>query len=204
MTKQYTSRLLRPLLLKAVLVAVIILAVVFVVRHVTHKIADTSTSAAVVKSDSIDVTPTMLRSIEQIGEWSFLEINDEELVDTVRRGFFSDDELVRIYYGTLRLGVNLKEAHEGWLSMSGDTLVAKLPPVRLLDDNFIDETRTRSFISSGKWTHDDRKAMYDRAAMKMRRRCLTRQNYESARQNARTQFESLLRSMGFERVRVEL
>ena len=89
----------------------------------------------------------MIRSIEQIGEWSFLEIDDEEMVDTLRRGVFSKSELVRIYYGTLRIGFNLKETREGWLAMSGDTLVAKLPPVKLLDDNFIDEARTPLIIS---------------------------------------------------------
>ena len=157
----------------------------------------------VVKDEKIDITPSQIRSIEQIGEWSFLEINDEELIDTVRHGFFSDDELVRIYYGTLRLGINLKEAHEGWLAMQNDTLCAILPPVRLLDNNFIDETRTRSFIETGKWTHHDRKAMYNRAVQRMRRRCLTKKNYQSARDNARVQFEQMLRSMGYDKVRVE-
>ena len=145
---------------------------------------------------------TLIRSIEQIGEWSFLEIDDEEMVDTLRRGVFSKSELVRIYYGTLRIGFNLKETREGWLAMSGDTLVAKLPPVKLLDDNFIDEARTRSFIASGKWTHADRQAMYYRAAEKMRRRCLTEKNYRKARENAKEQFEQLLHSLGFEKTRV--
>ena len=130
--------------------------------------------------------------------------HDEELVDTVRKGFFGDDELVRIYYGTLRLGINMKEAHEGWLAMDGDTLRAVLPPVRLLDDSFIDETRTRSFIESGKWSHQDREQMYRRADAMMRRRCLTPDNYRNARQNAELQFKSMLQSMGYEKVKVEI
>ena len=86
--------------------------------------------------------------------------------------------------------------------MRGDTLCATLPPVKLLDNDFIDETRTRSFIETGKWSHQDRMLMYNRADAMMRRRCLTRQNYQTARQNAKTQFENLLRSMGFEYVKV--
>lgn len=196
------KRIIKPLMWKIVLIVIVVAVAAIAIRKVTHTISTTTTNVDIVKNEKIDITPTMIRSIEDIGEWSFLEITDEEIVDTVRRGFFSDDELVRIYYGTLRLGINLKEAHEGWLAMSGDTLVAKLPPVRLLDNNFIDETRTRSFISSGKWTHDDRKAMYERAVAKMRKRCLTKQNYESARLNAHTQFENMLHSMGFEKVSV--
>lgn len=194
---------LRALLIKALLIVVLVVVVVLVARHYINKVSSTSTMTEVVKDEKIDITPSQIRSIEQIGEWSFLEINDEELIDTVRHGFFSDDELVRIYYGTLRLGINLKEAHEGWLAMQNDTLCAILPPVRLLDNNFIDETRTRSFIETGKWTHQDRKAMYNRAVQRMRRRCLTNKNYQSARDNARVQFEQMLRSMGYDKVRVE-
>lgn len=193
----------RALILKVALVAVAVVAIVLIARHYIHKVSTTSTPAVIAKNEKIDITPLQIRSIEQIGEWSFLEINDEELVDTVRHGFFSDDKLVRIYYGTLRLGINLKEAHEGWLAFEGDTLCAVLPPIRLLDNNFIDEARTRSFIESGKWTHQDRKAMYDRAARMMRQRCLTKANYQTARSNAKAQFEQMLRSMGYDKVKVE-
>ena len=193
----------RALILKVALVAVAVVAIVLIARHYIHKVSTTSTPAVIAKNEKIDITPLQIRSIEQIGEWSFLEINDEELVDTVRHGFFSDDKLVRIYYGTLRLGINLKEAHEGWLAFEGDTLCAVLPPIRLLDNNFIDEARTRSFIESGKWTHQDRKAMYDCAARMMRQRCLTRANYQTARSNAKAQFEQMLRSMGYDKVKVE-
>lgn len=191
--------------LKLTFVVLIVGIVVYLISSIKTVVTTTNTTVPdVVKNEKIDVTPTMIRSIEQIGEWSFLEINDEELVDTVRRGIFSNDELVRIYYGTLRLGINQKDAKEGWLSMSGDTLVAKLPPVRLLDNDFIDETRTRSFIASGKWSNVDRKEMYDRAAQKMRQRCLTKKNYAAAQLNAKEQFGQMLRSMGFEKTRVEI
>ena len=191
--------------LKLTFVVLIVSIVVYLISSIKTVVTTTNTTVPdVVKNEKIDVTPTMIRSIEQIGEWSFLEINDEELVDTVRRGIFSNDELVRIYYGTLRLGINLKDAKEGWLSMSDDTLVAKLPPVRLLDNDFIDETRTRSFIASGKWSSVDRKEMYDRAVQKMRQRCLTKKNYAAAQLNAKEQFGQMLRSMGFEKTRVEI
>lgn len=191
--------------LKLTFVVLIVGIVVYLISSIKTVVTTTNTTVPdVVKNEKIDVTPTMIRSIEQIGEWSFLEINDEELVDTVRRGIFSNDELVRIYYGTLRLGINLKDAKERWLSMSGDTLVAKLPPVRLLDNDFIDETRTRSFIASGKWSNVDRKEMYDRAVQKMRQRCLTKKNYAAAQLNAKEQFGQMLRSMGFEKTRVEI
>ena len=155
-------------------------------------------------NDSISISPTRIESIRNIGEWEFLAVSDEEIVDTVRRGFFGDDCLARIYYGTLRLGINMKETKPHWLTMSNDTVVARLPKIKLLDEDFIDETRTRPFYAEGTWKAADYKALYNKAYTKMRQRCLTKENIRIAEQNAIDQFTSLLHSMGYENVRVEM
>ena len=59
----------------------------------------------------IDPTPTQIVSIKAIGEWEFLAISAEELVDTVRKGLLTNDELARIYFGTLRLGAFIASDH---------------------------------------------------------------------------------------------
>ena len=139
------------------LVAAAAAAAVAIVLTLVH--LNRNTTISIGSDNRIDPTPTLIASMKSIGEWEFLSISDEEMIDTVRHGFFSDDELVRIYYGTLRLGIDTRQAHEGWIAMRGDTLCATLPPVKLLDNDFIDETRTRSFIETGKWSHQDRKLM---------------------------------------------
>jgi hypothetical protein len=153
-------------------------------------------------NDKIDITPVQVESIRKIGQWEFLSVSDEEMVDTVRHGFFSDDELSRIYYGTLRLGVDLREAPEDWIKMDHDTVTALLPPVKLLDENFLDEAQTRTFYESGHWSETDKAALTARAQALMRSRCLTPANIRSAEQNACTQVSATLHAMGFEWVRV--
>ena len=96
----------------------------------------------------LTLSPTQIKSMENIGEWEFLSISNEEIVDTVRHGFFGDNELVRIYYGTLRLGIDMHETREGWISLQGDTVTAVLPPVKLLDNDFIDEARLSTVLSA--------------------------------------------------------
>lgn len=64
---------------------------------------------SVVQEDKTTLSPTQVESIENIGQWEFLSVSDEELIDTIRRGFWGDDQLVRIYYGTLRLGIDMKD-----------------------------------------------------------------------------------------------
>lgn len=151
----------------------------------------------------IDITPEQIQSIKEIGEWEFLSISDEEMVDTTRHGLFSDDHLVRIYYGTLRLGINLKQVRTGWIVPSGDSLSITLPKVGLLDRDFIDDARTKSFYENGNWAPKDREALLQRAYQRMLRRCLTPQNIENAKQNGNAQVRQVLQSMGFKHVNIQ-
>ncbi len=167
------------------------LTIVGVIVWMGYKIKDDSFTIGY--SDKIDDTPTIVEQMKEIGQREFLSISDEELVDTVRRGFFSDDELVRIYYGTMRLGIDFSQCDEKWIEREGDTIKVDLPPVRLLDENFLDETRTKSFFESGKWTNADRKAMADRAKALMRKRCLTKDNMDLAQKNAEAQVNAFVK-----------
>lgn len=152
--------------------------------------------------ERVTLTPTQIKSIESIGEWEFLAVSDEEIVDTVSHGFFGDSELIRIYYGTLRMGIDLRQARKGWIRLEGDTVCADLPPVRLLGNEFIDEARTQTFYETGTWTAADRKRLYLKASRIMRQRVVNRDNLNKACQQAEAQMDKLLHAMGFEHVRI--
>ena len=130
--------------------------------------------------ERVTLTPTQIKSIESIGEWEFLAVSDEEIVDTVSHGFFGDSELIRIYYGTLRMGIDLRQARKGWIRLEGDTVCADLPPVRLLGNEFIDEARTQTFYETGTWTAADRKRLYLKASRIMLQRVVNRDNLNNA------------------------
>ena len=184
--------------LRLAAIALALVAVACAVVWVSHSLR--RSSVAVGSDKKIEITPEQITAIKAIGQWEFLSVSDEELVDTVRRGFFSDDQLVRIYYGTMRLGIDLDETAPGWIAARGDTVCVTLPPVKLLDSDFIDEARTRSFYESGRWTAADREAMYRRAADAMRRKGLSRANIRSAESNDDAQFRSMLQAMGFNNI----
>ena len=192
-SKGFTPRLLAILLAPLVIIAIVGGVIWYL---------NSSNSVGLSTDDHIDITPTQIQEIQNIGQWEFLSINDEELIDTVSRGFFSDSELVRIYYGTVRLGVDLRQAGPQWLHVKGDSIIATLPPITLLERNFIDEARTRSFFEKGTWTDGDREQLYKRAYRKMLKRCFTPENIKIAEENARQQFMQFLRSMGYKKIRV--
>ena len=151
---------------------------------------------------SIDMTPTQVHSIMAIGEWEFLSVSAEELVDTIRKGIFRDDELVRIYHGTLRLGINMHKVKPGWLQAAGDSVKVTLPAVGLLDKDFIDEARTKPFYEVGSWKPTDREALYKKARRQMLTHCLTKENLQAAQVNGEAQFRSMMRSMGYKHVTI--
>lgn len=193
--KFLSQQICMPLVTKAVLFVVCLTAVMIVIGVSVRSLKQTDVSVG--HTERVGITPIQVSQIRSIGQWEFLSIADEELVDTVRHGFWGDSELSRIYYGTLRLGIDLHDADEGWLTMDEDTVVVKLPSIRLLDDHFLDEARTRTFYEDGKWTEADRAALTHKAHEAMKRRCLTAANIHNAQLNATAQFQNMLKSMGY-------
>ena len=152
--------------------------------------------------EEIGITPTQIQSIKAIGEWEFLSVSAEELVDTTRKGLIMSDELARIYYGTLRLGVDMHQVKPGWIKTSGDSITMTLPKIGLLDKDFIDEARTKPFHESGSWSAADREALYKKAYRMMRQHCLTKENLQAAEANGQEQFRNMLQSMGYKHVKI--
>ena len=181
------------------IIAFVLLAVISA-AYLARSCKDDSLTVHV--DDKIDITPTQVVKMKEIGEWEFLAVEDEEMVDTVRKRLFGSDELIRIYKGTLRLGVDLSEASDDWIRLSGDTLRVTLPRVKLLDDDFIDEAATQAFFKSGTWDDQARDDLYHRAKAKMKARCLTKENIASAEDNALKQFFQMFKAMGFDNVEV--
>lgn len=187
--------------IRSITVAVAIIAIILLAVWLYRSLGDARLEMGA--DDSIELTPTQIESIKAVGEWEFLSISTEELVDTTRKRLFKDDQLVRIYYGTLRLGVNMQQVKPGWIQQRNDTLFLTLPKVGLLDRNFIDEARTKSFFESGTWKAEDREALYKQAYRKMTAHCLTPTNLQTAEENARESFRKMLRSMGYKNVDIK-
>lgn len=181
----------------SIIVVGLLIAVIMWVKSITK-----GNYVAFGADTAIDVTPTQIQSIKDIGEWEFLSVSAEELVDTVRKGFFTNDELVRIYYGTLRLGVNMHQVEPGWLTAKGDSVIMKLPKIGLLDKDFIDEARTKSFYESGSWKPTDRDALYKKAYRQMLNHCLTKENLQAAEVNADQQLRNMMQSMGYKNIKI--
>lgn len=177
-----------------------LVAVALIVRSCKE---DPPVELTVKRSTQIDISPEEIRAIRSIDQWEFLSVTTEEMVEWHHRGTFSGNHLVRIYQGTLRLGVDLSDAPDDWFtSLPDSTARLRLPAVGLLDDHFIDEAATRSFYEKGHIPTSTRTELYEQARKAMLRRCLTPQNLKTAEENARTQFTSIFQALGFKKVEI--
>jgi hypothetical protein len=188
--------------IKIIIGGVILVVVIVLFSWVKSAMKDNYISLS--SSEAIEPTPTQIQSIKDIGEWEFLSVSAEEMVDTVRKGFISDDELVRIYYGTLRLGIDMQKMEPGWIVTKGDSLEMTLPKVRLLDKDFIDEAKTKSFYESGKWSLKDREALYQKAYRQMIQHCLTKENLEAAQSNGEAQMRNMMQQLGYKNITIRI
>ena len=187
---------------KRVLSFITIVAIIAMMILLTWKCSNNHLEVGA-DNDKIEFSPTQIVSMLDIGKWEFLTIDLEEIADTTAyRRLGSDYELVRIYYGRMRLGIDLQKAKKDWIQTQGDTVSVKLPPVELLDNNFIDEAKTKSFFEIGSWDQASREALYQQARRKMLARGLTATNIKMARENAISQFTTLFHSLGFGHVEI--
>ena len=161
----------------------------------------TSTDSAVDKP--IAQSPEEIIHLRSIGQWEFLSVESEELVERHHTGLMSDRDLICIYRGTLRIGVDLRKLPEDWVEVKGRNAIVHLPQPSLLDENFLDESRTTVFMEQGLFRAEEREAMIAEAKNKMKQRALSTDNLSIARRNAESQFQKLFLAMGYEDVIVE-
>lgn len=66
----------------SLIVLIIAIAIFIFVTRLKPDYVETSTDQI------ISPTPTLIKTMQNIGEWEFLSIADEELIDTMREGIF--------------------------------------------------------------------------------------------------------------------
>ena len=166
------------------------------------KYLNKNVSVNLTEEKRIGVSAEDIERIREIGQWEFLTFKAEEMVDTIERHWYGDKELVRIYPGILRIGIDLKKVSRNWFVVKGDTAFICLPQPTLLDTNFIDEARARTFYEKGKWDAKTQEALYRKAHRRLMMRALTQQRLEQARRQARAQFSNIAYGLGLSTCRI--
>lgn len=199
MLKKIITLLKLSVLLLALL---IIIYVVYRIRTAEAPVVQLTTNNVEAK---IGFSPEQIKSIEDIGEWVFLTVEAEEMIDTVRKNLIlKDDALSRIYVGNLHYGIDMRLLHgQQWLSVHGDTLTARVPAVKLLDRKFINEARTRTFYEHGTWDNQAMKALYQKAQRTMMKKYHTQPTVNKAKENALKELTNYFKAFGYNTIELQ-
>ncbi|WP_288152703.1 DUF4230 domain-containing protein [uncultured Prevotella sp.] len=188
---------------KIKLAAVVVVCLIVMVAVLCMCHAAKSVTAGHQTEVVVTPTPVNLDSIRAIGQWSFLTVEMDEVVDTVDRGLFSSDRISVAYHGTLHYGINVAEARPGWVTIVGDTAVTVvLPPVRLLDDRFLDERNVKVYEGRDDMDFINkptvRAALVRKAKAAMIRR--GRENIPEARGKAEAEVRRIFSQHGYKKI----
>lgn len=151
---------------------------------------------------AIDATPEEIRALRDIGQWEALSVDTEELVEKNENSLLSSKQMVCVYRGCLRIGIDMAKTSEKWCDVQGKTVTLHLPEVELLDNDFINDTRTTVFVQEGNWSADAKQQMRTQAAEAMKKRALSAENLSLARRNAEAQFRQLFTALGYDEVNI--
>lgn len=67
------------------------------------------------QKQAIDATPEEIRALRDIGQWEFLSVDTEELVEKNESSLLSTHkQLVCVYRGTLRIGIDMSNLPADW------------------------------------------------------------------------------------------
>lgn len=175
----------------------------FAVWKIKYLAADGTPLLAVKHTTAIAQTPEEVQSLRSIKQWEFLAVETEELIEHHEAHTFGDKHLVKIYRGTLRIGIDMQQAPDDWFSAdSTQSVNLRLPDVGLLDEKFIDEARTTTFHEQGTFSAQVKQNLYDQAANAMKGRTLTDDNLAAARQAAEEQFTRIFTALGYTQVSI--
>ena len=134
----------------------------------------------------IEQSPEEIVRLQAIGQWEFLSVEAEELVERHYSGLMSERDLVCIYRGTLRIGVDMRKLPSDWVEMQGRNAILHLPQPSLLDEDFLDESRTTVFFEQGVFRPEERDAVRTEAKEKNEKTCYDYRKPEYSAQKCRS------------------
>lgn len=187
--------------LRLYIIAVIAVVTVVVAAYLMLRPAIKETGVdAVPQNEVVISTHAVLDSIRSIGEWELMSIDVQADVDTVRKSMLGlvKHKLQRRYFGRLSVGIDMQQA-----SLQDTVLV--LPHAALLDDNFIDESRTELIVCESQSMEQEprlKAAMLAKAKAMMMRDGIKPQTISDCEQRAREEVMQQLKLLRQDNINV--
>ena len=191
--------------LRFYITAALLCIAVGVAAYLALRYVLSSSSLTTEAEERIERTPAVVDSIRSIVQWELASVELSVDVDTIRKRWIGlvKDEVKRRYTGRLSVGIDMTQLQDSCYAVSGDTITVTLPAVRLLDTNFIDESRTRTLIADNEEFADNpqvKKAMLEKARRRLAEQGADRETVAECRQRAAAEVKERFSAIGYSTV----
>lgn len=191
--------------LRFYITAALLCIAVGVAAYLALRYVLSSSSLTTEAEERIERTPAVVDSIRSIGQWELASVELSVDVDTIRKRWIGlvKDEVKRRYTGRLSVGIDMTQLQDSCYAVSGDTITVTLPAVRLLDTNFIDESRTRTLIADNEEFADNpqvKKAMLEKARRRLAAQGADSETVAECRQRAAAEVKERFSAIGYSTV----
>ena len=119
----------------------------------------------------------------------------EETLDSLR------SEIVLIISGVTKAGYDLGKLTENDIRISGDTISVNLPAAEIFDV-VVNPSDTKTFVTEGKWSHEEITSMQVNCRNQMHQNALERGILKKADEVGKGKVENLFKALGFKVIRV--
>lgn len=130
------------------LIGVVVLAILGTTGFILHKKFKKNKGEEIV----IKETPNVVAEIKKISQLATACFYEELPIKEVRKGRFSDDELVFVARGTVRAGFDLAKLDSTGVEVKGDTLWVDLPHAEIFDVR-VNPSDISVYYEEGDWDH---------------------------------------------------
>lgn len=164
-------------------------------------------------------TATVVTEIKKISEFTTYTYIDELLIHEqkavakdAKGGLFSigkkeealdslKSEIVLIISGVTKAGYDLGKLTENDIRISGDTISVNLPAAEIFDV-IVNPSNTKTFVTEGKWSHEEITSMQVNCRNQMHQNALERGILKKADEVGKGKVENLFKALGFKVIRV--
>ena len=106
-----------------------------------------------------------------------------------------------IISGVTKAGYDLGKLTENDIRISGDTISVNLPAAEIFDV-IVNPSNTKTFVTEGKWSHEEITSMQVNCRNQMHQNALERGILKKADEVGKGKVENLFKALGFKVIRV--
>lgn len=146
-----------------ILIVVILVIVLMITRTMKETTENFGKQLDSLTKETIRLENLQVSELEELMQIGAFNVQENVKFEKIKVGTFFDDEILASYTGNIIIGIDFKDAKEGWAQKKGDSAFLKLPPVKVLNTDGKVITRSSFPIRTGTWSNEDLMQLSDSA-----------------------------------------